>query len=203
MDLQKVDAQAAQPLQTKELTLADLTEDAYRDVRETILGLRASGHRGGRLIPSLFQFVETYSRQSGIPTTLDAPPDAELGLAPGADIQVIRVIQEALANVRKHAQATSATVSIASLDGTVTIMVEDNGRGFDLADAVLSGEGSFGLHTMRERMELVGGTLSIDSALGRGTRVIARVPGAVVSAPARAAEVAVVGDTPYKDSPGR
>ena len=198
-------AGGASPAAVEQLEeLAGLTEEAYRDVRETILGLRTSSRAGGSLLPGLAQFVERYSRQSGIRATLHAPPEGELGLAPGAEIQVIRVIQEALTNVRKHAQATSATVSVVDAgDGAVTITVEDDGRGFDLADTALGGAESFGLHTMRERMELVGGTLSIDTAPGRGTRVIARVPGAVPPAPAKPTEAPVVSDVPDQDPPGR
>jgi signal transduction histidine kinase len=55
------------------------------------------------------------------------------------------------------------------------IIIADDGQGFDVAETLLGHEG-FGLHTMRERMELVGGTLTIDSAPGRGTRIIARMP---------------------------
>lgn len=157
--------------------LADLIHEAYRDVREAILGLReSSGIEQRGLLESLRVYLDRYSRQSGLRATLEAELDHEPWLSPRAEVQVIRVIQEALTNVRKHAGASAAVVRITNGDDVTTITIEDDGHGFDLASALLDRGARFGLHTMRERMELIGGTLSIDSAPGRGTRVIARVP---------------------------
>ncbi len=159
-----------------ELTdLADLCEDAYRDVREAILGLRESSRMDRGLLDSLRAYLERYNRQSGIATTLVTDLDAEPVLSPRSEIQVIRVIQEALTNVRKHSGAHSAVVRVTESDNTATFVVEDDGRGFDPAVS-LRGRDAFGLHTMRERMDLVNGTITIDSHPGRGTRIVAGVP---------------------------
>ena len=166
----------AAPGLEKELgDLADIQEEAYRDVREALLGLREASraHRG--LIEGLRAYVVKYSHQSGVSTSLDTDLEAEPPLSPRAEVQVIRVIQEALTNVRKHSGAKNAVVHITADDEATSIVIEDDGRGFDLGGTLLDRDG-FGLHSMRERMELIGGTLSIDSAPGRGTRVIARVP---------------------------
>ncbi len=168
--------------------LADLTEEAYRDVRESILGLRESSRVDRGLLESLEAYLEKYSRQSAVKATLETTLDHEPTLSPRSEVQIIRVIQEALTNVRKHARATSAVVRITNNSEMTTISIEDDGRGFDLTGALLDRDTGFGLHTMRERMDLIGGTLSIDSAPGRGTRVIARVPG-VPHAAAPPAEV--------------
>jgi two-component system nitrate/nitrite sensor histidine kinase NarX len=103
-------------------------------------------------------------------------------------VQVIRVIQEALTNVRKHARAGSARIRVASGEpgGMLTIVIEDDGRGFDPGGTAVHRDGGFGVQTMRERIELVGGTLRVDSAPGRGTRVMAMVPLAPAVTPARA-----------------
>jgi two-component system nitrate/nitrite sensor histidine kinase NarX len=167
--------------------LADLTEEAYRDVREAILGLRESSRADRGLVEGLRAYLDKYSHQSGVRATLATDFDAEPALWPRAEVQVIRVIQEALANVRKHSGASSAVVRISNGDDWVTFAIEDDGRGFDLGGTLLDRDSGFGLHTMRERMELIGGTLAIDSAPGRGTRVIARVPG--VPHPATTPEV--------------
>lgn len=156
--------------------LADIAEEAYRDVREAILGLRESSHAGRGLIDSLRGYVEKYQHQSGIATKLESDSDAEPRLSPRAEVQIIRVIQEALTNVRKHAGATSATVRVTSDDAFVTFRIEDNGRGFDLAKRLLDRDSGFGLHAMRERIESIGGTLTVDSAPGHGTALMARVP---------------------------
>jgi two-component system nitrate/nitrite sensor histidine kinase NarX len=155
--------------------LADLSQEAYRDVREAILGLRESSRTDRGLLDSLRAYLDKYSRQCGIETSLETTLDRELVLAPRSELQVIRVIQEALTNVRKHSGASLVIVRLSESDHTATFVVEDDGRGFDLAGALLGRDG-FGLHTMRERMELIGGTLQIDSGPGRGTRVIAGCP---------------------------
>jgi len=156
--------------------LADIAEEAYRDVREAILGLRESSHAGRGLIDSLRGYLEKYERQSGIQATLETDFDLEPRLSPRAEVQIIRVIQEALTNVRKHAGASATAVRVTSDDGFVTFRIEDNGRGFDPARRLLDRDSGFGLHSMRERMESIGGTLAVESAPGRGTALIARVP---------------------------
>ena len=156
--------------------LADLAEEAYRDVREAILGLRESSRRDRGFFEGLRRYLDRYGRQAGIRATLETATDQEPLLAPRAEVQVIRVIQEALTNTRKHAGASTAVVRVTNGDDWTTFTVEDDGRGFDPTGTLLGHDG-FGLHTMRERMDLIGGTLLIDSAPGRGTRVVARVPG--------------------------
>ena len=156
--------------------LADLAEEAYRDVREAILGLRESSRVDRGLIESLHAFLEKYSRQSGIRAGLETRLEAEPSLAPAAEVQVIRVIQEALTNVRKHSGAQTATVRILGEEAATVFVVEDDGRGFDRFAAAGDPDRGYGLHTMRERMEQIGGTLTVDAEPGRGTRIIARVP---------------------------
>ncbi len=155
--------------------LADICEEAYRDVREAILGLRESSRADRGLLESLHAYVEKYSHQSGIHTQLETPPEHDLVLSPRCEVQVIRVIQEALTNVRKHSGATSAVVRIVENEDSTTFLVEDDGAGFD-PDTVLPERDGFGLRTMCERMALLNGSLTVDSVPGRGTRVVANVP---------------------------
>ncbi len=162
---------------TTELTdLADICEEAYHDVREAILDLREASRTDRSLLDSLRAYLEKYTQQCGIAASLETSPNGELELPPRSEIQVIRVIQEALTNVRKHSGAAAAVVRITQADGTAKFVVEDDGHGFDL-DGTLPDRDGFGLHSMRERMELIGGTLRIDSAPGHGTRIIAELPG--------------------------
>jgi two-component system nitrate/nitrite sensor histidine kinase NarX len=190
------------PQVAAELTeLADLTEEAYRDVREAILGLRESSRVDRGLIEGLHAYLEKYSHQAGVHATLETSLERELALPPSSEVQVIRVIQEALTNVRKHSGASSAVVRISDDDDGTTIVVEDNGRGFDLT-GTLFGRDGFGLHTMRERMELIGGTLTIDAAPGKGTRVVAQMPG-IPFAPVTPVEVNGAGNGTHPDPPGR
>jgi signal transduction histidine kinase len=155
--------------------LADITQEAYRDVRESILGLRGSNRTERGLLDNLRAYLAKYSQQCDIATSLDSDLADTLALSPRCEVQVIRVIQEALTNVRKHSGATSAVVHITESSSTTTFVVEDNGHGFDPSDSLVDRD-RFGLYTMRERMDLLNGSLNVDSAPGRGTRVIAVVP---------------------------
>ena len=165
------------PAVTGELNeLADICHEAYGDVREAILGLRESSQPDRPLLESLRAYVEKFSRQSGIATTLQSTLDHELLLSPRCEVQVIRVIQEALTNVRKHSGAHSAVVRISSTAGVTTFVVADDGTGFAL-NAVPTERDGFGLQTMRERIKQVNGHITIDAAPQRGTRIIVEVPG--------------------------
>ncbi len=160
--------------------LANLCRDAHRDVREAIVGLKDAHHPERTLLEHLEGFVATFSRTSGIPTTLYADVDADLGLSEAAQVQVIRVVQEALTNARKHAGASAASVRVSARSTHTEFVVEDDGAGFDPTGPRQQG---FGLCTMRERTESVGGSLHIESAPGRGTRVVVRLPGGHGSQP--------------------
>lgn len=151
--------------------LADLCEDAYRDVREAILGLRESSRPDRTLLESLDIYIDKFSRQSRIDTQLDH--EGDLVLPPQCEVQVLRIIQEALTNVRKHSGARSAAVRVESRPSETRITVTDDGVGFDPAR---TGADGFGLHTMRERAESVNGRLAVESAPGGGTRVIVALP---------------------------
>jgi two-component system nitrate/nitrite sensor histidine kinase NarX len=167
---------AAAPAAIAELAdLATLTEEAYRDVREAILGLREASRVDRGFVDSIEAYLGKYSHQAGITATLESSIEGELALPPRSELQIIRVIQEALTNVRKHGAATAVVVRISDDQDGTRIVISDDGRGFDVAETLLGHDG-YGLHTMRERMELVGGTLTIDSAPGRGTRIIAIMP---------------------------
>ena len=99
--------------------------------------------------------------------------------------------QEALTNVRKHARANRAALTLSYMNDRVALDARDDGAGFDLGKTDnASGStraGGFGLETMRERIERLGGTLSIESALGEGTTLVAELPLAADKDPARPA----------------
>jgi signal transduction histidine kinase len=155
--------------------LASLSEEAYRDVREAILGLREASHAGRTLPESIAAYLSRWGQQSGVDARLENELAGDPSFSPRVEVQLIRVIQEALTNVRKHGAAEHVVVRLSGDADGVRISVEDDGRGFDVGGTLLGRDG-FGLHTMRERMGLVGGTLSIESTPGTGTNVVATVP---------------------------
>ena len=169
------DVRGLPDLHTEVSDLADLCLEAYSDVRESILGLHEASRVDRALIESLRAYIEKYSKQSGIPTSLDSDPENEVVLPTRQQVQVLRVVQEALTNVRKHSAASTAVVTVRDDGDSASVTISDDGHGFDMSTLPPGREG-FGLHSMRERMELLGGTLTIDSEPGRGTRVVATVP---------------------------
>ena len=84
-----------------------------------------------------------------------------------------RVVQEALTNVVKHAEANRVSILLVRRDGTATVVIEDNGRGFDPSEASAA---SMGLHGMRERAELHDGRLTVETSPGAGTTLVVEVP---------------------------
>jgi signal transduction histidine kinase len=99
-------------------------------------------------------------------------------LPPQHETAVFRVVQEAMNNIARHAGAESVLIQGAVRDGRLTVEIEDDGKGFTpsaIATPVTDGRG-WGLLGMRERVEMLGGTLRVDSAEGRGTHVILSVP---------------------------
>ncbi len=149
---------------------------AYEEVRQAIFGLRTMVSRGLGLVPTLAEYLHEFSDQTGIAVALKLADEEAARLSPQAEIQLIRMIQEALANVRKHGQARHAWVTFDVDGGKAKITVQDDGRGFDPGEAARPGRTSFGLQSMRERAESVGGSLEVASRPGEGTQVTIRLP---------------------------
>jgi PAS domain S-box-containing protein len=156
--------------------MASITEHAYDDLRQSMFGLRTMVSRNLGWVPTLTEYLHEFSTGTGIDIALAAGGDVPPRLPPVTEVQLIRIIQEALVNVLKHASATHATVRLDSEGGWIRVTVEDDGRGFAPETVRTTRPGHFGLDTMRERAEAVGGKLEIDSAPGRGTRIIATLP---------------------------
>jgi two-component system nitrate/nitrite sensor histidine kinase NarX len=155
--------------------LAEIADEAYKDVREAILGLRESVTSADGLEGALGEYLRKFSRQTGIKATLHCNGSARRALTPRSEIQLLRVVQEALTNVRKHAGARHAAVSLNAEDGVVILDVADDGSGFDPGRLEEALDHGFGLGSMRERVELIGGTLAVHTAPGKGTRVEVRL----------------------------
>jgi two-component system sensor histidine kinase DegS len=92
------------------------------------------------------------------------------------EVAIFRIVQEALMNVSKHAHANHAQVSIEVNGDVVSVMVEDDGSGFNADDSTLNDPKFRGLTTMRQRAEMFGGQFSIDTTPGRGTRMMVNLP---------------------------
>lgn len=158
--------------------IADLVNQAYADAREAILALSVSSlsGAGSGLTQTVSEYVSRFGEQSNIMSRLNVDEKWSDTLPADVEIQVIRIIQEALSNVRKHALARSATVELRVVDGCAEIAVLDDGRGFD-PQKFREGDGHhFGMQMMRERARLIGGSLTVKSVPERGTRLVLRLP---------------------------
>jgi signal transduction histidine kinase len=164
--------------------LAELSEAArqvYADIREGIIALRVQSGSGRSLRQVLEKYVEEFRQFARIDVEVVWELDGEeLDISQTIEVQLMRIVQEALTNVRRHAHARSAVVTFARQGETVEITIADDGQGFDPERITRGSWPQFGLQAMRERAESVGGSLEIDSHPGQGTRVSARFPGALV-----------------------
>jgi signal transduction histidine kinase len=153
--------------------LATAARQAYADVRESIVGLRAlPGKRS--LEEVLREYVTAFEQLSRVETSLSF--GAMVHLPTSHELQLVRIVQEALTNVRKHARATKADVDIRRLATTLVATIVDDGVGFNASLRARTEFPQFGLATMRERAESIGGLLTIDSAPGGGTTVRLELP---------------------------
>ena len=155
--------------------LADLEHAAGSlggQVREAILGLRARVGADRALGEVLADYVQEYGLQTGIATVYDGEPRAGGDLPLAVQHQVLRVAQESLSNVRRHAQASRVVVRLEQSQGQVELSVADDGVGFSVGEPTTR----LGLRTMAERAEGIGGTFEIHSSPGTGTAVRLLVP---------------------------
>jgi signal transduction histidine kinase len=149
-----------------------LTQGALAEMRALIFELRPGALTEEGLVAALGGHAAALSAREELAIDVDGPSE-RLPLEPEAEEQLYRLGQEALANVVKHAGATRAAVRLAAEDGTVSIEVRDDGRGFD--PAAVTGA-HFGLRSMQGRVADLGGELEVTSVPGRGTVLRAEVP---------------------------
>jgi signal transduction histidine kinase len=155
-----------------ETELREVVVQALQDVRSLAVELRPTALDDFGLVPALERLAETFGERSGIETVFEPHLGADR-LPPEAETALYRLVQEALTNVVKHAEASQVSIVLTRRDGGVTALIEDDGHGFDV-DQVDSA--ALGLVGMRERLALLGGTLAIESPPGEGTTIAAYLP---------------------------
>ncbi len=172
--------------------LVGLAQQGHAEVREFILGMRRDDDEQASRPPSLDflaalrQYVAQCEHWYGQPVILDLPPVWDAAwLSQTAEIHLLRLVQEALTNALRHAQAGQVQVCLAQQDSELILTVMDNGIGFeaDRESGIEDKAGHFGLAIMRERAVQVGGQIEIASSSGQGTRIVLRMP--IVSGDAR------------------
>ena len=153
------------------LRALEVTRTSLEEARRSVLQLRASPLAGRPLPEALAALARTVTAETGVRVRVEAARAAPLPT--NIEAELFRIAQEALANVRRHAQATEAIVTLDTSARRVRLRVRDNGRGFAPGRV---GEGHLGLVGMRERAQLLRGTLRIRSEPQRGTSVTASAP---------------------------
>lgn len=156
--------------QLRQLTRA--AQDASVDAREAIMDLRTDVFPDQPLPDKLRDCVLRWETLAGVKARVEVDPDARC--AAGVTLQLLCIVQEALANVRKHARADSVHVQLRREGSRVLVTVHDDGAGFELSS---NGTPRFGLSIMRERAESVGGTLRVTAGPDAGTTVSVDMPG--------------------------
>lgn len=154
--------------------LEGAAREAYGDLREAIFSLRTAPGPERPLLPVLRDYVRRFTEQTAVQTALVVEEGiTDLPMADTAGVHLFRIVQEALANVRKHAAAEHATVRVETRPGVFVISIEDDGIGIAGPSEPMQG---YGLHTMRERAEAVGGALAVTRRPDGGTVVQVVVP---------------------------
>jgi len=152
--------------------LRELVVGTLQDVRRLAVQLRPKALDDFGLVPALERLVQTFSESSGITVELEA--QVGKGRLPSdVETTVYRIVQEALTNVVKHAEAEKVSILLVNRESTLTAVVEDDGRGFD---PTAVGEDRLGLEGMRERVELHDGRMVVEASRGAGTTLRIEVP---------------------------
>ena len=156
--------------------MSQVTQQAHSDVRQYILGVRATAAQPTPdFFATLTGYLDTMRERYGLETRTSWPQDVPKSpLATETETQLLRIIQEALTNVRKHAGINTARLLFTFHADEAQVVIEDDGIGFE--GQTLSTPNHFGLAIMRERAESVGGGVEVRSTPGQGTRVIVQLP---------------------------
>lgn len=154
--------------------LKNAVTGTFQKVRDFMFDLRPMMLDDLGLVPTLKRYVDGFAEKSGVPISLTVTGN-ERRFASYKEVALFRIAQDLLSNIRQHAHATRAQILLDLTEDTVRITVEDNGSGFDVNEALIAKKG-IGLSTLRERVEMMGGQVQIDSAPGRGAKVSLALP---------------------------
>lgn len=157
-------------------TLRQLVLGTLEEVRRLARDLRPGMLDELGLVPTLEWHIRGFARNAGLPVDFEARVSDGFRLPVHTELALYRVVQEALTNIVRHADATSACVRLDESAGLLRLTVTDDGRGFDVAAAMNAEERGVGLLGIQERVELIGGVLALDSSPGYGARLSVEVP---------------------------
>lgn len=158
-------------------SLKEMVKDSLQDVRKIIFELRPMVLDDLGIIPALKRYISDFQAKNEINVEFKVSSNIQVRMGDTLEIAVFRIIQEALNNVSKHAQADTVLVYLEQMESQVNLRVKDDGKGFDWnREMDLEKSDSYGLLGVRERVELLEGELKIITAPGEGTDIFVRIP---------------------------
>lgn len=146
-----------------------LAKQAGAELTTLIRELRPPPLEQKTLAVGLHDYVTEWSRRNNIETSINI--DSDLSLSVNEEQAFFRVVQEALSNIVRHSQATQASVELIQVDSDILFCIVDAGKGFDIQLV----QGGVGLDSMRERLTQIGATFQVQSEVGRGTQITAKL----------------------------
>lgn len=159
------------------LAMRDLVAKTLENVHRLAVELRPALLDDLGLVAAAQKHIESYARQYAVPVEINFAGLSRERFRPEVEIALYRILQEALTNIAKHAQASQVRVTLRKERGRLTLSVADNGVGFEVAGLqAAAGTTCLGIHGMRERVALLAGSFAIRSAPGAGTVITAQVP---------------------------
>jgi PAS domain S-box-containing protein len=157
--------------------LAGVLQEAHADLRQQILDLRATPAPQQPFPAAVRHYLEGFASNYDIQAELVPAGGAGADALPAeAKVQLLRILQEALSNARRHSGARRVQVMLEAAGDIIQMSIEDDGCGFDPDEAIAPSGGHFGLDFMRQRAAELGGRLRVESEVGAGTRVVVEVP---------------------------
>jgi len=158
--------------------LINTTSVLYTDIREAIFNLRNTDSNHGDFFSALQEYLTEYQQYYGLEVRFTMDDSSSLEFSPEVANQLMRIVQEALSNVRRHACALKVWIQCWQDQGEIMISIEDDGSGFDPSEVSTkeTSKQSFGLQIMRERVQYIKGELKIDSEPGKGTKILIQIP---------------------------
>ena len=158
--------------------LKKIARDSLQDVRRIIYNLRPMSLDDLGLVPTLQRYIMTFQEDTGIAVTFKTRGVYD-DLRPVISLTVFRIVQEAVSNIKKHANAQNVVVNVEFLDSELKLYIYDDGKGFNVDGIKVNNDdinSGFGLFSMRERVELLSGGFEITSEPGKGTRLNITIP---------------------------
>ena len=154
-----------------------MTQAAHDEIRAYIKRARSISPSDSDFLESIRNDILHFEQRSGIPTELLTNLDpAEIDLVPQVQLHLLSIAKEALNNVKKHSGANQAKLSLSLEKGDLLLLIEDDGRGFNVSDKNDRAGKAFGLSIMKERAAEIGAELTVESVLGKGCRVALTLP---------------------------